>query len=160
MNNIEKKIIDREKAQKIGSEFKASGRILVFTNGCFDLLHPGHIDLLIRARSMGNALMVGLNTDASVRRLKGKNRPIIDEHSRSLMLAALEIVDWVVLFDEDTPAELIEAVNPMILVKGGDYTVDKVVGRDVVEGQGGKVVIVPVKYAYSTSSILEKFFEK
>ena len=160
IQNIEKKIITRDQAAKIGSEFRESGKKLVFTNGCFDLLHPGHIDLLIRARSLGNALMVGLNTDASIRRLKGENRPILDEYSRSLMLAALEVVNWVTLFDEDTPHNLIREVRPVVLVKGGDYTPDTVVGRDIIEADGGKVVIVPITIPCSTSDILEKFLSE
>jgi rfaE bifunctional protein nucleotidyltransferase chain/domain len=157
IQNIEKKIVPRTQAAKIGAELRVRNKKLVFTNGCFDLLHPGHIDLLIRARSAGDALMVGLNTDASIKRLKGESRPILDEHSRALMLAALSVVNWVTLFGEDTPYDLISAVVPMVLVKGGDYTPDTVVGRDVVEKAGGKVVIVPITIHYSTSAILEKF---
>ncbi|MCX6645947.1 MAG: D-glycero-beta-D-manno-heptose 1-phosphate adenylyltransferase [bacterium] len=160
IQNIEKKIIPRGQAGKIGAEFRTRGKKLVFTNGCFDLMHPGHIDLLIRARSAGDALMVGLNTDTSIRRLKGETRPILDEHSRALMLAALEVVNWVTLFDEDTPFELISAVLPMVLVKGGDYTPDTVVGRDIVERAGGRIVIVPITIHYSTSAILEKFLSE
>ena len=157
IQHIEKKIISRERASEIGAKYRDNGKTLVFTNGCFDLIHPGHIDLLIRARSQGQALMVGLNTDASIKRLKGEKRPILDEHSRALMLAALEVVNWVVLFDEDTPLDLISSVLPGILVKGGDYTPETVVGRDAVENAGGKVVIVPITYHYSTSEILEKY---
>ncbi len=160
MHKLEKKIISREKAKKIGNEMRFNDQTLVFTNGCFDLIHPGHVDLLIRARSLGDRLMVGLNTDDGVRRLKGKERPILDQHSRSLMLTALEVVDWVVLFDEDTPAELIEEVKPKILVKGGDYTPETVVGRETVEKAGGRVEIIPITLEFSTSSILEKFLER
>ena len=157
IQHIEKKIISRSQAEKYGSEMREKGKTLVFTNGCFDLIHPGHIDLLIRARSIGDALMVGLNTDSSVKRLKGEKRPILDEHSRALMLAALEVVDCVVLFDEDTPAELIGAVKPDVLVKGGDYTPDGVVGKDIVESTGGRVEIVPITMEFSSSEIIEKF---
>ena len=132
---------------------------LVFTNGCFDLIHPGHIDLLIRARTLGEALMVGLNTDSSVKRLKGPNRPILDENSRALMLAALEVIDYVVLFDEDTPIELIKAVKPGILVKGEDYKIEDVVGREVVEEYGGRVELIPIRLDISTSMIMEKIRE-
>jgi rfaE bifunctional protein nucleotidyltransferase chain/domain len=160
IRELEKKVIDRERAAKIGGDMRSSGRALVFTNGCFDLIHPGHIDLLIRARSLGDALMVGLNTDASVRRLKGAGRPILDEGSRSQMLAALEVVNWVVLFDEDTPIDLIREVGPTILVKGGDYTPEAVVGKEIVEGLGGNVVIVPITMQFSTSAIMEKIHPK
>ncbi len=156
MKKLEKKIIDRERAAAIGAEMREAGRTLVFTNGCFDLIHPGHVDILIKARILGDSLMVGLNTDASVRRLKGEQRPILNEYSRSLMLAALEVIDWVVLFDEDTPDELIKAVLPMILVKGEDYKPEEVVGKETVEKAGGRVAIVPFSMNYSTSSILEK----
>lgn len=157
IQHIEKKIISRSQAEKYGGEMREKGKTLVFTNGCFDLIHPGHIDLLIRARSIGDALMVGLNTDSSVKRLKGEKRPILDEHYRALMLAALEVVDCVVLFDEDTPAELIGAVKPTVLVKGGDYTPDEVVGKDIVESTGGRVEIVPITMEFSSSEIIQKF---
>ena len=153
---LERKIIDREKAAKIGSEMREAGEALVFTNGCFDLIHPGHVDLLIKARMKGDRLMVGLNSDESVKRLKGPSRPILDQRSRSLMLAALEVVDWVVIFDEDTPLELITAVKPMMLVKGADYKADDVVGKDVVEAAGGRVELIPISVVISTSTILEK----
>ncbi|HDS31055.1 MAG TPA: D-glycero-beta-D-manno-heptose 1-phosphate adenylyltransferase [Firmicutes bacterium] len=155
----EKKIISRDEASRIGRELRSSGKKLVFTNGCFDLLHPGHVDLLIRARMLGDVLMVGLNTDDSVRRLKGEKRPVLDEETRSKMLAAIEVVDYVVLFDEDTPIELIKSVMPSVLVKGGDYTSDRVVGREFVLERGGKVEILPLVEGYSTSSLLEKLLE-
>lgn len=157
IQHIEKKIISRSQAEKFGSEMRENGKTLVFTNGCFDLVHPGHIDLLIRARSFGDALMVGLNTDSSIKRIKGKKRPIFDEHSRALMLAALEVVDCVVLFNEDTPAELIGAVKPTVIVKGGDYTPDEVVGKEIVESAGGRVEIVPITMEFSSSEIIQKF---
>jgi len=156
MKDLEKKIIDRNRAAEIGAEFLDKGKSLVFTNGCFDLIHPGHVDILIKARTLGDALMVGLNTDNSVKRLKGEKRPILDENSRSLMLAALEVVDWVVLFDEDTPIELIRAVKPGILVKGEDYTDKEVVGREIVEEYGGRVELIPFTVDVSTSEILNK----
>ena len=154
--NVQRKIIDRDTAALVSQELRAGGRALVFTNGCFDILHPGHIDLLTKAGNFGDALMVGLNTDASVRRLKGENRPVNDQHSRSIMLAALEVVDWVVLFDEDTPAVLIETVLPSVLVKGGDYTRETVVGHKLVEAMGGRVEIVPLLEGYSTTEYLKK----
>ncbi len=152
----DRKIIDRAAAARIAAKMRDSGRKLVFTNGCFDLMHPGHIDFLIRAQTLGDVLMIGLNTDASVKRLKGKGRPVVDGETRAKMLAALEVVDWVVFFNEDTPAELIESVAPAVLVKGADYTPDTVVGREMVENAGGVVVILPLVEGYSTSVLLEK----
>lgn len=129
---------------------------LVFTNGCFDLLHRGHVELLIAARAHGDRLVVGLNSDDSVRRLKGPGRPLTPAADRAVCLAALEAVDGVVLFDEDTPAELIEALQPDVVVKGGDYTPDRVVGRETVEARGGRVVIVPLLAGRSTSDLLAR----
>lgn len=131
-------------------------RTVVFTNGCFDVLHPGHVDYLYRARSLGDALVVGLNTDASVRRLKGPNRPVVSEHARALTLAALESVDAVTLFDEETPRALVARLVPDVLVKGGDYAPERVVGREEVEAAGGRVVIVPFLEGFSTSSLLDR----
>ncbi|MGH7624904.1 MAG: D-glycero-beta-D-manno-heptose 1-phosphate adenylyltransferase [Gemmatimonadaceae bacterium] len=128
---------------------------VVFTNGVFDLLHPGHVDLLLAARAMGDALVVGINTDASVRRLKGPERPVRSEGARAYLLAALEVVDAVVLFPQDTPLELILTLRPDVLVKGGDYVPASVVGRSEVEGWGGRVVIVPLTAGQSTTSIIE-----
>jgi D-beta-D-heptose 7-phosphate kinase/D-beta-D-heptose 1-phosphate adenosyltransferase len=131
------------------------GRV-VFTNGVFDLLHPGHVDVLAQARALGDALVVGVNSDASVRRLKGPERPVRTEAERAYVLAALRDVDAVVVFPEDTPQDLIRHLRPDVLVKGGDYTPDTVVGRDDVEGWGGRVVIVPLRPGQSTTSIIEK----
>lgn len=130
---------------------------LVFTNGVFDLLHPGHVELLEAARREGAALMVGLNSDASVRRLgKGIGRPVTPEAGRARVLAALASVDCVVLFDEETPLELIQRVQPDVLVKGADYPRDAIVGADVVESRGGRVVRVPLVPGFSTTSIVER----
>jgi rfaE bifunctional protein nucleotidyltransferase chain/domain len=129
---------------------------VVFTNGVFDLLHPGHIDVLAHARSQGDALIVGLNSDISVRRLKGPDRPVRSEAERAYVLAALCDVDAVVTFSEDTPLALIRRLRPDILVKGGDYELGAVVGRDDVESWGGRVVIVPLRPGQSTTSIIEK----
>jgi D-beta-D-heptose 7-phosphate kinase/D-beta-D-heptose 1-phosphate adenosyltransferase len=129
----------------------------VFTNGCFDLLHPGHVHYLAAARSLGDALVVGVNTDASVRRLeKQGSRPIVAEADRALVLAALESVDAVCLFDEDTPRELIASLRPDILVKGGDYAAADVVGRREVEATGGEVVIIPFVAGHSTTDLLNR----
>src|SRR5699024_9873112 len=124
---------------------------LVFTNGCFDLLHPGHVQYLDQARRLGDALVVGVNTDRSVRALKGDARPLVPQDARAAVLAGLASVDAVVLFDEDTPRELIGALVPDVLVKGGDYAPDTVVGRDEVEAAGGEVRIVPFLHGYSTT---------
>jgi len=129
---------------------------VVFTNGVFDLIHPGHVDVLIAARAAGDALLVGVNSDASVRRLKGAERPVRGQAERALVLAALESVDAVAIFDEDTPLELINATRPDVIVKGGDYTPDTVVGRREVESWGGRVVIVPLTPGQSTTAIIEK----
>ena len=129
---------------------------VVFTNGVFDLLHPGHIDVLVAARAQGEALVVGLNTDASVRRLKGPTRPVRNENDRAYVLGALESVDAVVMFDADTPRELIRALMPDVLVKGGDYSVETVVGAEDVVARGGKVIIVPLTPGHSTTSTVER----
>ena len=130
---------------------------IVFTNGAFDLVHPGHVELLEAARREGAALIVGLNSDASVRRLgKGADRPVTPEAARARVLAGLAAVDCVVLFDEDTPLELITRLQPDVLVKGADYSRDAIVGADLVESRGGRVVRVPLVHGYSTSSIVER----
>ncbi len=127
---------------------------IVFTNGCFDILHRGHIEYLSQARDKGAILIIGLNSDASVKRIKGEKRPVQDEMTRALVLASLRIVDAVVLFEEDTPYELIKFVQPDVLVKGGDYTEETIVGADIVKANGGEVVVIPLVEGYSTSSIL------
>lgn len=129
---------------------------IVFTNGCFDILHHGHLDLLARAASLGNMLVVGLNTDSSVQRLKGPLRPITHEQDRAFQIASLLFADAVCLFDEDTPEELIKAIKPDILVKGGDYTIDKIVGADFVQQNGGEVHIIPFVDGYSTTGIISR----
>ena len=135
---------------------RAAGRRVVFTNGVFDILHPGHVRYLQQARALGDVLIVGLNADASVRRNKGPERPINDERERAEILAALACVDAVVIFGEDTPADIITAIQPDILVKGADWAENAIVGRDTVEARGGQVVRVPVEQGFSTSSIIEK----
>lgn len=137
-------------------ELRGSGRRVVFTNGVFDILHPGHIRYLQQARALGDALIIGLNSDASVKRNKGPERPINNESERAEILSALECVDAVVVFDENTPAEIIKAIQPDILVKGADWGEDAIVGRDTVEARGGKVVRVPIEQGYSTTEIIRK----
>lgn len=129
---------------------------VVFTNGCFDLLHPGHVAYLDEARRLGDRLVVGVNTDASVRRLKGDARPLVSEDDRAAVLAGLASVDAVTLFDEDTPRALIAALSPDVLVKGGDYDVEAIAGRDVVEQAGGEVRVIAFRPGYSTTSLLER----
>jgi rfaE bifunctional protein nucleotidyltransferase chain/domain len=151
------KVVDREAAARWVQELQAGGRKVVFTNGCFDLLHPGHVGYLEAARSLGDALIVGVNTDASVARLeKGPGRPFTPEADRARVLAALACVDRVVLFDEDTPLALITLLTPDVLVKGGDYRLDEIVGRDVVEARGGRVVALPFRPGYSTSGLVDR----
>jgi rfaE bifunctional protein nucleotidyltransferase chain/domain len=135
---------------------KRNGRRVVFTNGCFDLLHPGHIQLLEAARAMGDALVVGMNSDDSVRTLKGAGRPVIPERERAEILANLEYVDAVVVFDELTPLKIVAALVPDVLVKGGDWPGNQIVGREEVEAAGGKVVSIDVVEGYSTTEILRK----
>ncbi len=138
---------------------KRNGRRVVFTNGCFDLLHPGHIGSLEQARALGDVLIVGLNSDASVRQLKGAGRPVLPQRERGEILAALECVDAVVIFDEPTPREVIACLLPDVLVKGGDWPGDQIVGRKEVEAAGGRVVSIPVVPGYSTTAILRKIRE-
>jgi D-beta-D-heptose 7-phosphate kinase / D-beta-D-heptose 1-phosphate adenosyltransferase len=138
---------------------KAKGKRVVFTNGCFDLLHAGHVKYLQKARSLGDLLILGLNSDSSVRRLKGEKRPLIGQAERAHILAALDCVDYLVIFEEDTPIRLIEALKPDVLAKGGDYTPDSVVGRDVVESSGGRVELVEFIDGKSTTNIIEKILK-
>jgi D-beta-D-heptose 7-phosphate kinase/D-beta-D-heptose 1-phosphate adenosyltransferase len=138
------------------AEHRMKGRRIVFTNGVFDLLHPGHVRYLQHARSLGDLLIVGLNADASVRRNKGPDRPITPEGERAEILAALECVDAVVIFDQDTPADIVRLVEPDVLVKGADWPTDQIVGRDTVEARGGRVVLVPVEEGHSTSAIVQR----
>ena len=135
---------------------KRNGKRVVFTNGCFDLLHPGHIRSLETARGLGDVLIVGVNSDESVRRLKGEGRPVIPEQERAEILASLECVDAVVIFDESTPQRVVAALLPDVLVKGGDWPGNQIVGREEVEAAGGKVVLVVVVPGYSTTEILKK----
>ena len=142
-------VLSLEEAKRRRTAARVLGRRFVFTNGCFDLIHPGHTELLRRARSFGDYLLVGLNSDRSVRALKGPNRPVQGELARAQVVAALASVDYVVLFDEDTPLRLIQELVPDVLVKGGDYTPATVVGRDVVEKAGGRVQVVPLIPGFS-----------
>lgn len=150
------KTLNREELARRCNAWRGSGKKIVFTNGCFDLLHTGHLDYLARAASLGNVLVVGLNSDASVKRLKGPERPINNQDDRALALAALLLVDAVCIFEEDTPLELIEAVKPDVLAKGGDYTPETIVGAPFVVESGGEVAIIPFVEGYSTTGLLAK----
>ncbi len=157
---VSDKIINLSKLIPLVEELKKNGMKIVFTNGCFDLLHVGHIKYLNEARGLGDVLIVGLNTDRSIRALKGSSRPIMPEDERSHVLAALESVGYVVLFDEDTPLDLIRNIRPDVLVKGADYTKEQVVGHDVVESYGGKVALIPLVDNASTSQIINRIRER
>lgn len=149
------KVLDR--ATLVRRWGRPRDQTVVFTNGVFDLLHPGHVSYLAAARALGDGLVVGINTDASARRLaKGPGRPILGERDRALVVAALECVDAVCLFDEDTPTELVAELLPDVLVKGGDYTLDRVAGREVVEAAGGRVELIPFVDGYSTTDIVRR----
>jgi D-beta-D-heptose 7-phosphate kinase / D-beta-D-heptose 1-phosphate adenosyltransferase len=138
------------------ADLRRSGKRIVFTNGCFDILHPGHIHTLTHAKALGDVLIVGINSDASVKRLKGERRPILSQGERAVMLAALEAVDYVTTFEEDTPLALIQLLRPYVLVKGGDWSSESVVGREVVEADGGRVVLVPYQEGLSTTGVIER----
>ena len=150
------KILPRDALIIRRRQWKDNGKRVVFTNGCFDLLHVGHVRLLQHARAEGDVLVVGLNSDASVQRLKGAGRPLVPQSDRAEVLAALACVDAVTVFDEDTPRELIAALLPDVLVKGGDWARDKIVGREEVEANGGKVVVVTYVEGYSTTALIER----
>ena len=144
-----------EEVRGLGEDLRASGKTVVFTNGVFDLLHVGHLRYLQQARSLGDALIVGLNSDRSVRAIKEAGRPITSEAERAEVLEALACVDGVVIFDEDTPHDLIAALQPDVLVKGADWALDAIVGRDIVEGRGGRVVRVAIEPGHSTTRLIE-----
>jgi D-beta-D-heptose 7-phosphate kinase/D-beta-D-heptose 1-phosphate adenosyltransferase len=147
----------KAEAVDLVARLRATGKTIVFTNGVFDLLHPGHVRYLRQARQLGDALIVGVNSDGSVRRQnKGPERPITPEHERVEVLEALACVDGVVAFDDDTPHALIAAIQPDVLVKGADWAADAIVGRDIVEARGGRVVRVPVEAGYSTTAIVDR----
>lgn len=151
---MKSKIINRAEWKRARAEKQFE--TVVFTNGCFDILHRGHVEYLAQARNEGDCLIVGLNSDDSVRRLKGDNRPINQEDDRALLLAALECVDYVILFDEDTPESLIRSVEPDVLVKGGDYTPDTIAGAKFVLSRGGIVQVIPFVDGYSTSRTIQQ----
>jgi D-beta-D-heptose 7-phosphate kinase/D-beta-D-heptose 1-phosphate adenosyltransferase len=141
---------------KIRERLKREGKKIVFTNGVFDIVHRGHVEYLTKAKALGDVLLVGMNTDASVHRLKGSQRPVVSQDDRAFVLAALRVVDYVCLFDEDTPYNLIKAVVPDVLVKGSDWAIDSIVGKDIVEAAGGKVQTIDYVPNRSTTNIIQK----
>lgn len=160
LNNLLKKRMELSALTDKVRQWREQGCKIVFTNGCFDLLHRGHVEYLAQAADFGDKLVIGLNTDASVNRLKGPTRPINDEEARAAVLSALGFVSAVVLFDEPTPLELIRQVQPDVLIKGADYKPEDIVGYDIVTSRGGKVVTIPLTSGYSTSSIEQRIREK
>ena len=153
---IRSKIISIEKMVEIRCSLKSEGKTIVFTNGCFDIVHLGHIEYLSKARDHGDVLIVGLNTDASVSRIKGSSRPVQKNETRAMVLAALQFVDFVVFFDDDTPLKTIQNIKPDILVKGADYTIKNIAGAEDVIKNGGKVLTIELTDGYSTTSIISK----
>ena len=156
LTTIKNKLLSREALETKLAEWRSARETIVFTNGCFDILHRGHVEYLAQAADLGDKLIVGLNTDASVKRLKGESRPVNDEKSRALLLSALQFVDAVVFFDEDTPYELIKQVQPDILVKGNDYKPEEIVGYDIVTAKGGKVLTIDLVEGFSTTNIIKR----
>jgi D-beta-D-heptose 7-phosphate kinase/D-beta-D-heptose 1-phosphate adenosyltransferase len=150
------KVLSHEELLRVRARLRAEGRRLVFTNGCFDILHVGHVRYLAEARALGDALLVAINSDRSVRALKGPNRPVMNEAERAEILAALEAVDFVSVFDEESPRTLISEVLPDVLVKGGDYRLDEIHGREEVERAGGRVISLPFVEGASTTGIIER----
>jgi D-beta-D-heptose 7-phosphate kinase/D-beta-D-heptose 1-phosphate adenosyltransferase len=149
-------VLDRSSARSLAESWRHAGRRVVFTNGVFDLLHPGHVRYLQAARAQGDALIVAVNSDRSVRGNKGPERPVTPERERAEIVAALDCVDAAVIFDEPTPDAIVKAIQPDVLVKGADWAADRIVGRDTVEARGGVVVRVPIEPGWSTTSILQK----
>lgn len=159
MNNlkeIENKILDEERLSLWLDDCRKNNKSIVFSNGCFDIIHRGHIEYLAKASDLGDKFIIGLNTDASIKRLKGPSRPINNQDARAIVLAALQFVDAVVLFDEDTPYNLIKAVQPDVLVKGNDYKPEDIVGYDIVTAKGGVVTTVELVEGYSTTGTIDK----
>lgn len=154
------KVISLQDFLPVREKLKKEGKLVVFTNGCFDLIHRGHVEYLAVARSLGDVLVVGLNTDDSVRRLKGEKRPLVDQESRAVVLSALESVSYIILFDEDTPLELIREIQPDILVKGSDYAIDQIVGADEVIRNRGRVETVALTEGFSTTDLIKRIMER
>lgn len=157
LEKVKNKIFTNSKAaERLLNSWRKAGEIIVFTNGCFDIVHLGHIEILSKASDLGSKLIIGLNSDDSVKRIKGAGRPHQDEYSRALILASFEFVDLIIFFSEDTPYRLIRTIKPDVLVKGGDYQAEEIVGYDIVTKNKGKVVIIKFVEGYSTSSIIKR----
>ena len=156
LKKIKDKIFDLDSLKNQVLAWKKNGCKVVFTNGCFDIMHRGHIEVLSKSSDLGEKLIVGLNSDLSVQKLKGKDRPIIDENSRAIALAALSFVDAIVLFSEDTPINLINTLTPDILAKGGDYEIRTIVGHEIVQKNGGEVILIPFVDGFSSTNIINK----
>jgi D-beta-D-heptose 7-phosphate kinase/D-beta-D-heptose 1-phosphate adenosyltransferase len=153
-------VLSRQEIIKVRTQLKSENKKVVFTNGCFDLIHSGHVDYLIKSKQLGDVLIVGLNTDESVRRIKGEKRPILKQDERAFIISNLKPVDYVTFFDEDTPAEIIAALIPDILVKGADWSLDKIVGREIVEANGGEVKTIEFVNEQSTSKIIQTILSR
>ncbi|KUO63283.1 glycerol-3-phosphate cytidylyltransferase [bacterium BRH_c32] len=157
---MKKYIYRLDELVQIRKELKRENKKVVFTNGCFDILHAGHVDYIEKAKEMGDVLIVGLNSDSSVKRIKGEKRPIVPENERAFIIASLKSVDFVILFDEDTPYELIKSLAPDILVKGDDWSIENVVGKDIVEKNGGEVKTIKFVNFQSTTNIIKTIQER
>jgi len=156
LERIKTKILDREQIKNQCNIWRFNEKKIVFTNGCFDILHLGHIDYLTQAANLGGILLIGLNSDASVKAIKGPDRPFNNEEARAIILASLSFVDGLIVFDEETPYELIKLVNPDILVKGADYSVEQIAGHDIVQAHGGEVITIPLTEGYSTTDLIAR----
>lgn len=156
LNKINSKIFSLDDLKKQVNSWKQSGKEVVFTNGCFDIIHRGHIKVLAQTADLGDRLIIGLNSDSSIQKSKGADRPIIDEHSRAILLAALSFVDAVILFSEETPINLISTLVPDLLAKGGDYEIETIVGHEIVQNNGGEVILVPFVDGFSSTIIIDK----
>ena len=159
-NKLQTKVYTTNTLKSQLTEWRKNDQKIVFTNGCFDLLHLGHVDYLAKARDLGHKLIIGLNTDASVSRIKGPSRPVKDQNSRAIILAAMQFVDAVIFFDEETPINLITWVQPDVLLKGGDYTLEGIVGHEIVLAKGGEVKTIPFVEGYSSSKLIAKITQK
>ena len=156
LQNIKSKIYTLPELVEQSKIWRSKGEKIVFTNGCFDLVHRGHVEVLANTADLGDKLIIGLNSDSSIQKLKGENRPIIDENSRAILLASLQFIDAIILFSENTPQKLIETIVPDILAKGGDYKVEEIAGHEVVLQNGGEVILVPFIDGFSTTNIVDK----
>jgi len=156
LNTLNNKIFSLEELKNQVNAWKQAGEEVVFTNGCFDIIHRGHIEVLAQTADLGDRLIIGLNSDSSIQKLKGKNRPIIEEQCRAILLASLEFVDAIVLFSEDTPLNLISTLVPDVLAKGGDYEIETIVGHEIIQQNGGEVILVPFVDGFSSTTIIDK----